>query len=51
MKKLYESINKITKPKSLKDFIKTEIKDELINFDYPNVGKYVPGSRTSIRNN
>lgn len=48
MKKLFTLFSSnTTKPKNLKEFLRLEIKDQLINLDYPNVGNYTVGSRTS----
>lgn len=51
MKKLLFTLFSTSKPKNLKDFLRLEIKDQLINLDYPNVGNYIGGSRTSKKEN
>ena len=37
------------KPKGLKDYLLTEITDDLIPVEMPNVGTYQPGPRTKIK--
>lgn len=46
MKKLL-NIFASNKPMCLKDAQKIQIKDNLINISFDNVGTYVPGSRTA----
>ena len=48
MKNLFTIFSTNTiKPKNLKEFLGLEIKDQLVNLEYPNVGNYRVGSRTS----